>query len=48
MAVKQFDAEPFDAEEHLFQLESKRADVLDRAAAAVTKASKSIKSKRIK
>jgi len=48
MAVKQFDAEPFDAEEHLFQLESKKADVLDRAAAAVTKASKSIQSKRIK
>lgn len=47
-SVKQYDANPVDPEELLLEIEARKMDVLDRAAAAVTKASKSIKSKRIK
>jgi len=45
LAVKKYDSEPLDAGEHLFDAESKRSDVLDRAAAAIATATKSLNTK---
>lgn len=44
LSVKKYDSEPLDSEEQLFDIESKKSDVMDRAAATIAKASEVLKS----
>lgn len=41
-AVKKYDADPVDVEEQLFEIESRRADVFNRAVAAISKANETL------
>ncbi len=41
-AVKQYDADPVDVDEQLFEIDSRRADVFNRAVAAITKANQTL------
>ena len=41
-AVKKYDADPVDVEEQLFEIDSRRQDVLNRAAAVIAKANQTL------